>query len=175
VANNPSTDDEIETTVELGDRDAPFRRRRTLAFLLCSIALAISTVGCSSSTGASSRFSAPVVPGGAALTVKAGSPGICSHLVNMAALREIGSAMAGLATTPPAPEASSQLHGAAREFRSLSLAASGTLRSDLVAVAAAVDLVASQGIGDADPVATASNSLIELGKEVQIQCHFPVT
>jgi hypothetical protein len=147
------------------------RMRATTSILLaCTLgSLILSACG-----GGSSSVQAPVVPGGAALTVKAGTPPICKELVQSPAIRGLATDLMGLTGSPPASRAAEGLRRAAGELRSLANQTSGVLRVDLTATASALESLRSQGINSAAAVMTLNNTLKKLGAEVQIQCEFPV-
>jgi hypothetical protein len=124
--------------------------------------------------GESSSLGNPVVPGGAALTVKAGTAAICSQLVHSAAIRGISTDLTGLTQSPPPQPAVEGLRNAAGEFRALANRAPVALQTELIAVASALGGLRVQGIGSAAAVTALNNSLTQLGGEVQSQCGFPV-
>ena len=148
-------------------------RRWAARSLLLLASLAVG-VACSSCGGGSSSLGAPVVPGGAALTVKAGTPPLCNQLVHAAAIRGLATDLTGLTQSPPAPQAVQGLRTAGGDLRALANRARGALQADLVAAASALDGMREQGIGSAAAVTTVNNTLTQLGGEVQSQCDFPV-
>jgi len=146
----------------------------TAGFMLLA-GLALSGLMCSACGSGSSSLSDPVVPGGAALTVKAGSPAICSQLVHSAALRGLSTNLTGLAQSPPSGQAVEGLRSAAAELRSLATHAAGTpLQADLAASASALAALSAQGIQNASAITAVNSTITQLGEEVQSQCDFPV-
>ena len=87
--------------------------------------------------GQSSSLGNPVVPGRAALTVKAGTPAICSQLVHSAAIRGISTDLTGLTQSPPPQPAVEGLRNAASEFRALANRAPVALQTELLTAASA--------------------------------------
>lgn len=115
-----------------------------------------------------------VVPGGASLTVKPGSPAICGQLAHQAPMRSIGTSLVKLAETPSASAATTSLKSAGGELRALAHTAPASLRHDLAATASALDRAASRSGNAVASLRKVSDSLKRLGKAVQDECHFPV-
>jgi len=93
---------------------------------------------CSACGDGSSSLSDPTVPGGDRVTLKVGSPAICSQLVHSTALRGLGSDLSNVAQSLPSRQAVEGLCSAAGELRSLAVHALGTpLRADPSATASA--------------------------------------
>jgi len=139
------------------------------------VALVVSGLACSACGGGSSSLSDPVVPDGAALTVKAGSPAICGQLVHSAALRDLATDLTGLTQSPPSSQAVAGLRAAAGQLRSLAKHTSGTpLQGDLSATASALSGLSAQGIQSSSAITAVNSTLTQLGEEVQSQCNFPV-
>jgi hypothetical protein len=176
--------DSVETGGELVDQTGsaafgvpnvrPPRRGWATGFALL-VGLVLSGLVCSACDSGSSSSSDPVVPGGAALTSKAGSPAICSQLVQSAALRDLASDLTGLAQSPPSSQAVEGLRSTSDELRSLAAHAPGTaLRADLTETASALAGLSAQGVESGSAITAVNNALTQLGMEVQSQCDFPV-
>jgi hypothetical protein len=139
------------------------------------IALLVSGLAGSACGGGASSLSDPVVPGGAALNVKAGSPAICGQLVHSAALRGLATDLTGLTQSPPSSQAVEGLRSAAGELRSLAAHAPGTpLQADLTATASALAGLSAEGIQSSSAITAVNATLTQLGEEVESQCDFPL-
>lgn len=147
---------------------------RPLAVCALFLALAVSDLACSANAGDRSPFNDAVVPGGAALTLEAGKPAICSQLVHSAGFRDLDVDMTELASASSAPHAVERLQAAAIELRSLARKATAALRADLAATASALDDLKARGIRDSSAVRAVSHALMRLGGEMQTRCEFPV-
>ncbi len=159
----------------VGTPNAKPPHRRLVTEFMVVIALVVSGFACSACGGGASSLSDPVVPGGAALTVKAGSPAICGQLVHSAALRGLATDLTGLAQSPPSSQAVEGLRSAGGELRSLAAHAPGTpLQTDLAATASALVGLSGEGIQNASAITAVNSALTQLGEEVQSQCKFPV-
>jgi hypothetical protein len=148
------------------------------AAALCILLTVICGAGCGSSSSvipSTTTSATAVVPGGAALTVKPGTPMLCAQLVHSIAIQHIGKAVAGLAETPATPGAPEQLHQAANALRSVSSGASVKLRDEITTAASALDALANTGAGSSATITATSASLTQLGKGVQSECDFPLS
>jgi hypothetical protein len=132
------------------------------------------TLACTACGSSHAPPNTAVVPGGAPLTLKSGSPAICGQLAHQAPVRSIGTSIVKLAETPSTSAAAASLKSAAGGLRSLAHTAPASLRHDLTATASALDRAGSRSGNAAAWLRKVSHSLTRLGKAVQNECHFPV-
>jgi hypothetical protein len=160
----------------VGDEaDGSRPRRHGHVAAICLVALVVvSACGGSAATHASGSDSSPVVPGGAKLEVKPGTPAFCAQLVASAPIRALSMTLIGLSEEPPAADAISEARLAATALRSIGAGVSSALKTQFVAAGNSLDQLAgapaSQAASD-----SANTAITELGEGVQGQCDFPLT
>jgi hypothetical protein len=122
--------------------------------------------------------SAPAVPGGAAVSVRPGSPPICAALAGSRRLRGLGGIIDRLAisaaNSTDAAAASADLRELAAELRGMATTADDGLRAPLADLAAALEGLAGPGLADEPTVDAVADRLVGLGSEVQARCGFAV-
>jgi hypothetical protein len=118
------------------------------------------------------------VPGGAEITVPAGSPPICAALARSAALRSLGLALVDLSDPQLAADATDTVRRAATDLIVLAEEADANFAAEMRQAADALEEMAERGLTGTVPERDAAGdpamSLHRLGEEVQRVCDLPV-
>lgn len=128
--------------------------------LLCLAALLATGCGHSGNTGH---------PGPQA---RAGSPGFCTKLAQSGAVRDLQTELTAAAEHPAT--GAEQLTTAAGSLTQIGSTAPTALRSAFTSAAAALRLLARDGVQSASAMKNVNVTLTQLGREVQKPCGFPV-
>ncbi len=139
--------------------------------LVCLAALL--AAGCSHSAASSGK--GEQADGASALISaqpKAGSPAFCTKLAQSSAVRNLQSELTADVEHPAT--AAAQLVAAAGALTQIGSAAPTTLRPGFMSAAAALRLLARDGVQSSGVVQKVSATLTQLGQEVQTPCGFPV-
>jgi hypothetical protein len=137
---------------------------------LLALTALVGMTGCGSGT----KPDAPAVPGGAPVKAVAGTPAYCSALVASAPLRELNTALTGLATDKSATDARQKVRGAGLALATIGVKVDGRLARTFGATAAALKTLATRGLTDARATDRVDRALGRLGRELQGRCDFPL-
>lgn len=146
--------------------------RRCGGALVALLAMA-TCAGCGQSTADDTGASAPMIPGGAALTPEPGAPRICGRLSGADELRGLGDAITGWTQSPPAPDAADDVRAAGQRMRDLAGDAGAGLAPVLRATGRRLQQVAHRG-GNRRSTETLAAAMRRLGRALEKPCGYPV-